>query len=142
VTDIEWYFPESGKGVDKSINDIVSHMPQVERAIQVAAVKIAIDATARLSAHRHKGKAEVEIARHPNASERTMDWYVYLRDADPGGEGKAGKNKYDRSAMSIEFGWTQTHAFGRKLAKPIDHPGLNILSDAMNRAASKYRGPR
>lgn len=142
MTDIDWYYPESGKGADKSLNDIVSHMPQVERAIQVAAVKLAIDATARLAAHRHKGRAEVEIARHPRAGARTMDWYVYLKDADPGGEGKAGKNRYDRSAMSIEFGWTQTHAFGRKLATPIEHEGLHILKGAMDRAARKYGGPR
>ena len=137
--DIDWYVKERGKD---GLGDIVSHMPEVERAVQVAAVKIAIDATARLAGHRDKGRAEVEIARHPNPGARTPDWYVYLKDADPGGEGKAGKNRYDRSAMSIEFGWTQTHAFGRKLAQPVEHEGLHILEGAMNRAARKYRGPK
>jgi hypothetical protein len=145
---VEWYYPASGKGVDKSINDIVAHFPKVEEAVQVAAVKLAIDATARLAAHQKTGSAEIEIARHPKASDRTPDWYVYLRDVDPGGKwhdstgkGSAG-NIPDRSAMSIEFGWIQTHAFGKKLATPHKHEGLHILKGAMDRAAGRYRGPR
>jgi hypothetical protein len=42
--------------------------------------------------------------------------------------------------MSIEFGWTQTHAFGKKLKQPIHHPGLNILGGVMDRAARRYGG--
>jgi hypothetical protein len=136
---INWYVPERGPG---GLGDIVSHLPPVERAVQVAAVKIAIDATAALARHRDKGRAEIEIARHPNPGARTPDWYVYMKDMDPGGEGIAGKNRFDRSAMSIEFGWTQTHAFGKKLAEPVEHEGLHILQKAMNRAASRYRGAR
>jgi hypothetical protein len=40
----------------------------------------------------------------------------------------------DRSAMSIEFGWTT------KKGKEV--PGLHILGGAMNRAVARYRGPK
>lgn len=142
MTDIEWYYPERGKGIDASISDIVTHFPGVEAAIKLKANSMASEAWLQLMWHRRTGSAKIEVARHPKAGGRTPDWYVYMRDADPGGEGKAGKNKYDRSAMSIEFGWTQTHAFGRKLAKPLHHDGLDILGSVMRRSAAKYRGPR
>lgn len=135
--DITWLVKERGKG---GLGDIVSHFPGVEHAVQVAAVKITIDATTNLARHRDKGRAEVEIRRHPRAGATTPDWYVYLQDADPGGEGKAGKNKGDRSAMSIEFGWTQTHAWGKKLDQPVRHEGLHVLENAMNRAVARYGG--
>ena len=142
MTDIDWYYPEHGKGIDKSISDIVTHIPGVEKAVLQKATAMAAQAQAKLLAHHRTGSAKVTVDRHPKASGRTPDWYIYLRDVDPGGKGKAGKNRYDRSAMSIEFGWTQTHAWGRKLPKPIEHDGLGILSGVMNRAAQKYSGPR
>jgi hypothetical protein len=145
---IEWYYPESGKGVDKSINDIVTHFPKLDLAIHSKASSLAAQAQARLAAHHRSGAAKVEVDRHPRASARTPDWYVYLRDADPGGKWRnsTGKGKAsnipDRSVMSIEFGWIQTHAFGKKLPAPIPHDGLGILSGVMNRAAQRYSGPR
>lgn len=148
MSKIEWYYPQRGKIVDGSFNDILSHFPKVEEAIQVAAIKLAIDAGAQLAKHHRSGSAEIQIARHPEAGARTMDWYVYLKDADPGGvwRDSTGKgtpgNIPDRSAMSIEFGWIQTHAFGKKLAAPVKHEGLHILKGAMDRAAGRYRGPR
>lgn len=132
--DIEWFYPERGKGVDASINDIISHIPGVERAVHEKANSMASEAWLQLLWHHRTGGAQIEVSQHPRASARTPDWYVYLRDADPGGEGKAGKNKMDRSAMSIEFGWTS------KKGKDVD--GLNILGSVMARAARKYRGPR
>jgi hypothetical protein len=129
---IEWYYPESGQGVDKSINDIVSHQPGVDRAVKLKANSIASTAWVQLLWHHRTGGAHVEVARHPRARSRTPDWYVYLRDADPGGEGKAGKNRYDRSAMSIEFGWVS------KKGKKVE--GLHVLRNAMEIAARKYRG--
>jgi hypothetical protein len=134
VTNIEWYFPERGKGIDKSISDIVTHFPGVEREIRLKANSMASEAWVQLLWHHKSGAAKVEVGRHPNDTPRSPDWYVYLKDADPGGEGKAGRNKYQRSAMSIEFGWTTK--------KGTDVPGLNILGSVMHRAAAKYGGPR
>lgn len=129
--DIHWYLPEHGRN---GLNDLVSHMGGVRNAVQYEAWGLAREASMAMAAHRHRGRAHVEMGRHPNASPRTPDWYVYLRDADPGGEGIAGKNKGDRSAMSIEFGWTTKN--GNEV------PGLHILGGVMKRAARKYRGPR
>ena len=131
---IDWYYPEYGKGKDGSIADIVTHQPGVHKVLQYKAMGMGREAAAALAAHRHRGNAQVEVAKHPNVSSRSPDWYVYLVDADPGGEGKAGKNKFQRSAMSIEFGWTTK--------KGTEVPGLHILSGVMKRAARKYRGPK
>jgi hypothetical protein len=132
--DVTWYYPEKGKGIDKSLNDIVTHFPGVEREIRLKASSMASEAWIQLMWHRRTGGAEVAIDRHPRHDPRSPDWYVFLRDTDPGGEGKAGRNKHERSAMSIEFGWTT------KNGKEVD--GLNILGSVMARAAKKYRGPR
>lgn len=130
---ITWYVKESGKG--NSLNDIVSHLPGVHNATLGAAMGIARVASANLSAHHHRGHARIEVDRHPNASARTPDWYVYLTDADPGGSVKGvWRNQMDRSAMAIEFGWTTK--------KGTEVKGLNILGGAMNRAAARYRGPK
>jgi hypothetical protein len=141
---IEWYYPEHGQIPNGTINDIVSHLPGVEREVKLKANSMASEAWLQLMWHHKTGAAHIEVARHPKASARTPDWYVYMRDRDPGGEGigNATGNKRDRSAMSIEFGWTQTHVFGRKLKEPIHHDGLHILGSVMDRAAAKYKGPR
>lgn len=123
---IEWYGPERGKG---SVESHVSHMDGTRAAVLGAAMGIGRDAAANLSAHYRRGNAYIEVE---GAPPRKLDAYVYLRDSDPGGEGKGGKNKNDRSAMSIEFGWTT------KNGKFV--PGLHILGNAMKRAAAKNRG--
>ena len=123
---IEWYGPERGKG---SVESHVSHMDGTRAAVLGAAMGIGRDAAANLSAHYRRGNAYIEVE---GAPPRKLDAYVYLRDSDPGGEGKGGKNKNDRSAMSIEFGWTTKN--GEFV------PGLHILGNAMKRAAAKNRG--
>lgn len=123
---IEWLTPDRGKN---SVEDIVSHFPGVREAVMGAAMGMARDASANLSLHYRKGNAFIEVE---GAPPRKLDAYVYLRDADPGGEGKAGRNRRDRSAMSIEFGWTT------KTGKDVK--GLHVLGNAMKRAASRYRG--
>lgn len=145
--DIEWLTPEGAPAARrgrKSVEDTVSHLGPVHAAVHRKASSMAFEAAAKLAAHRRKGNAYIELARHENASERTPDWYIYLRDVDPGGG--AGeyvfKNRLDRSAMSIEFGWTQTRAFGKKLAAPIHHDGLHILGGVMERAINRYTGPQ
>jgi hypothetical protein len=66
---------------------------------------------------------------------------VELRDKDPGGKDRTGKpNVADRSAMSIEFGWTQTHAFGKKLKHPVHHDGLHLMRWAMNSHVRRFKG--
>lgn len=132
--DIEWFGPPRGKG---SVEDIVSHMPQVRDAVHDKAMDMGWLAELILLEHRRSGSAHIRVE---GAPPRKLDSYVYLEDADPGGKGKGGKNKGDRSAMSIEFGWTQTHAFGKKLRTPIHHDGLHVLGQVMARAARKYRG--
>lgn len=123
---IEWWTPDRGIN---SVESIVSHMPGTRAAVMGAAMGIGRDASANLSLHYRKGNAYIEVE---GAPPRKLDAYVYLRDSDPGGEGRAGRNKADRSAMSIEFGWTT------KKGKEV--PGLHVLGHAMRRAASRYRG--
>ena len=123
---IEWYGPERGKN---SVEAHVSHMDGTRAAVLGAAMGMARDASANLSLHYRKGNAYIEVE---GAPPRKLDAYVYLRDSDPGGEGRAGKNRHDRSAMSIEFGWTT------KTGKDVK--GLHILGNAMRRATSRYRG--
>lgn len=125
---IEWYGPERGS---KSVESYVSHLPGTRSAVMGAAMGMGRDAAANLSAHYRKGNAFIEVE---GAPPRKLDAYVYLRDSDPGGEGKGGRNRNDRSAMSIEFGWTT------KAGKEV--PGLHILGGAMRRASSRYRGAR
>lgn len=125
---IDWYVPESGRS---GLGDIVSNQDGVRQAVQGQAEGMAREAAVLLSAHRHKGNAGINVT---GAPPRQLDAYVELRDMDPGGEGIAGKNKMDRSAMSIEFGWTT------KTGKEV--PGLHILGTVMKRAARKYRGPK
>lgn len=123
---IEWTTPERGLN---SVEGIVSHMPGTRSAVMGAAMGMARDAAANLSLHYRKGNAHIEVE---GAPPRKLDAYVFLRDADPGGGGKSGKNRFDRSAMSIEFGWTT------KTGKEVK--GLHILGGAMRRASSRYRG--
>jgi Family of unknown function (DUF5403) len=133
--DVTWYHPErGGRGPESSTGAVVSYLPGVRTELRLTAQRMGREASMALSAHRKTGAAHIEVEKHD------LDWYVRLVDKDPGGKGKAGKNKADRSAMSIEFGWVQTHAFGKKLAEPVQHDGLHILGNVMNRAAAKYRG--
>lgn len=137
--DIEWLTPEGApakrRGKD-SVESTVSHLEGVKLAVDGKAMGMAREASMELLSHRKTGGARVEMGRHPNPGAETPDWYVYLVDMDPGGEGKAG-NRRDRSAMSIEFGWTQTHAFGKKLKRPVHHDGLHILGGVMKRAVRR-----
>lgn len=121
--EVEWYGPETGRG---SLDDTVSHMPGVRRAVESGAKKIGRHAEMLLSAHHKTGASKIELE---GAPPRLLDWYVLLTDPDPGGEGKGGKNKRDRSAMSIEFGWTDKDG--------EFHDGLHILGQAMNSAVRK-----
>lgn len=133
--EIEWLTPSgapaplSGPG---SVEDTVSHLTAVKAAVYGQAVGLGREASMALLHHRHKGRAHIEVGRHPHAKLNSPDWYVYLRDADPGGEGIGGENKFDRSAMSIEFGWTA------KNGRHVD--GLNILGGVIARAAARHRG--
>jgi len=129
---IEWYGPERGRG---SVEDVVSHLPPVKSAVREKAMDMGFLAELLLLEHRRTGAAKIRVEHAPP---RKLDSYVYLEDADPGGEGEG--DTRDRSAMSIEFGWTQTHVFGKRLKKPIHHDGLHILGQVMNRAAKRYRG--
>jgi len=128
MADIEWYGPDRGKG---SVGDVVSHLPGVKMACDVKARSMGREAEALLMQHFRTGGAHVDVARHPNPGADTPDWYIYLRDADPGGEGKT-SNRSDRSAMSIEFGWV------RKSGRTV--PGLHILGKVMGRNIQKSWG--
>lgn len=128
--------PRRGSG---SVEDTVSYTWGAWRAVQTKARSMGMEAEAHLLAHRRSGGARIRVV---GAPPRKLDAWVVLEDVDPGGEGRAGKNKADRSAMSIEFGWTQTHAFGKRLTVPKHHDGLHILGGVMERAQARYTGPR
>jgi hypothetical protein len=136
--DIEWLTPEGapaprrGKG---SVEDTVSHLPEVKRAVAGKAEGMGREASMLLLAHRKTGAAHIVVTEAPP---HKLDATIELRDPDPGGAGHrlsrvhvGGTNEQDRSAMSIEFGWMQTHAFGKKLKHPVHHDGLHILERVM-----------
>lgn len=142
---IEWKTPSGAPAPDDgegSVEDTVSHLAPVRKAVHKKALSMGMEAQAALAAHRRRGKAEVVVDRHPRFGEGTPDWYVILRDDDPGGDGRAGKNLEDRSAMSIEFGHIQRSRFGKRLAVPHKVEGLHVLGNAMNRAIARYTGPQ
>lgn len=126
--EFEWYEnygADRGKG---SIGDLVSHMPGVRIELRVTATKIYMAAQIELAVHhKHANGAKITMTSPPI---HKLDFYVWLKDMDPGGEGRE-TNRQDRSAMSIEFGWTQTHAYGKKLKRKRKHDGLHILGKAM-----------
>lgn len=140
--EIEWLSPNGSPSPSSgrfSVEDTISHLEGVKAAILGKAMGMGREASLGLARHRRTGAAHVTVGRHAHAGGRSPDWYVYLKDADPGGAVKGvWRNQADRSAMSIEFGWTQTHAFGKKLAAPIHHDGLHILGWVFERAVSRY----
>lgn len=139
---IEWLSPDGSPSPDKgknSVEETASYTWATWRAVQKKARTMGLEAEANLLAHQHKGHARVKVVGSPP---RDLDAWVVLEDTDPGGKGKAGKNIADRSAMSIEFGWTQTHAFGKRLKRRHKHEGLHILGGVMQRAISRYSGPQ
>lgn len=123
---IEWYGTARGKD---SVESIVSHLDPVRDAVKNKAENMGREASAKLAGHHRKGKAHIVVTPAPP---RKLDAWVELRDQDPGGKGLAGKNKMDRSAMSIEFGWTTK--------KGEEVPGLDILGSVMRRAVGRYKG--
>jgi hypothetical protein len=118
----------------KNVEDTVSHLDPVRKAVYGKATGMAREAGVALARHRRTGAAHINVTLSPP---RKLDATVELHDADPGG----GAPSKDRSAMSIEFGWTQTEdSKGNKLKAPIEHKGLHILGNVMNRAIGRARG--
>jgi hypothetical protein len=138
---IDWYQEEFGEG---SLSDIVSHQPGVLRAVDRKARTMGQHAEMLLARHRRKGHASIEVIRHPRFTPGTPDWYVIMKDPDPGGEDRSGGPLPGfRSAMSIEFGWNQITGFnGARLPAPIHHEGLHILGAVMVNHLIRYTGPR
>lgn len=139
---IEWLTPAGAPSPDHgegSVEETVSHTWATWRAVQTMANHMALEARGKLAAHHRTGSARIVVT---NSPPRYLDAWVSLEDADPGGEGLAGENKVDRSAMSIEFGWTQTRAFGKALAEPVHHDGLDILGSVMRARIARYTGPQ
>lgn len=120
--------PLSGKG---SVEDTVSHLGATRSAVSGKAQGMGREAAALLSQHHKTGAAHIDVVIPPTTE---LDAYVMLMDNDDGQGGPA------TSAMGIEFGFTQTHRNGKKLAKPIEHNGLHILGRVMNRTARRYGG--
>lgn len=111
-----------------SVDSLVAHEPGVRLALQHHAVKIFIQAQIELAAHHDTGATRIVLE---GAPPHELDWYVKMVTPDAGGHGVGGPNMADRAAMSIEHGWTQTHAFGKRLKRPRRHRGLHILGKAM-----------
>jgi hypothetical protein len=138
---IEWLTPFGSPAPLRgklSVEDTVSHLAPVRKAVYDKAFRMAMDASAALAFHRRTGSAHINVTPAPP---RLLDCWVELRDKDPGGKDRTGKpNVADRSAMSIEFGWTQTHAFGKKLKHPVHHDGLHLMRWAMNSHVRRFKG--
>ena len=141
---IYWYHRErGGRGPESSTGAVVSHELGVKAALAEKAFSLGTEAMIALAQHRQTGAAKIKVEKH------ALDWYVMLTDPDPSGESPGsrlsrvhvgGTNEKDRSAMSIEFGWMQTHAFGKRLKQPVHHDGLHILGGVMDRAARRHGG--
>lgn len=141
---IFWYHrAKGGRGPESTTGAVVSHNPGVKQALSEKAHSMASEAWLQLAFHRKTGAAHIKLEKHD------LDWYIKLEDKDPSGESLGSRrsrvhvgttNEKDRSAMSIEFGWHQTHAFGRRLKVPVHHDGLHILEGVMKRAAARHGG--
>jgi hypothetical protein len=141
---IYWYHrAKGGRGPESTTGAVVSYLPGVRQAVSEKAHSMASEAWLQLAWHRKTGAAHIKVEKYD------LDWYVKLVDKDPSGEelgsrisrvANNGTNERDRSAMSIEFGWMQTHAFGKRLKVPVHHDGLHILDGVMKRAAARHGG--
>ena len=142
---IYWYHREKGgRGPDSSTGAVVTHELGVKAELATTAYSLGTSAMIALAQHRKTGAAKIKVEKG-----HQLDWYVKLTDPDPSDErlgsrvsrvANNGTNEKDRSAMSIEFGWMQTHAFGRRLKQPVHHDGLHILGGVMERAAARHGG--
>jgi hypothetical protein len=121
VSNIQWYGPRSGKG---SVEDVVSHLAPVRKAIYGKATGMGREAAMALARHHLTGAAHINVTLSPPYE---LDATVEMHDADPGG----GRPSKDRSALSIEFGHTTKDG--------TEVPGLHILGNVMNRAVGRAR---
>jgi hypothetical protein len=77
---LRWYGPDSGKG---SVEDIVSHQPQVKAELAYQANLIASRARSNLEIRPETRTGEAQIGIHGPAQGRYLDYIVFL---DPGGD--------------------------------------------------------
>ena len=77
---IRWYGPDSGKG---SVEDTVSHKPQVKAELAYQANLIAARARSNLEVSPRERTGEAQIGIDGPANGRLLDYIVYL---DPGGD--------------------------------------------------------
>lgn len=137
MSNIDWYHPaRGGRGPESSTGAVVSHLPGVRAAVMQKANSMASEAWMQLLWHRQTGVASIKVVGPPTTE---LDAHVVLHDVDPGGNGRGGKNKHKRSALSIELGWHQENAFGIE-GRTAGHPGLHILDGVMQRAIQSYGG--
>ena len=80
---IKWYGPKSGRG---SVEDIVSHKPQVKAELALQASQIAARASSNLNVSPKRRTGESSIGLEGPASGRKLDWVVYL-DSGEGNKG-------------------------------------------------------
>lgn len=118
---VEWYGRPTGRG---SLDDTVSHLDGVRNEVKRAAWSLYRHAARLHATHSKTGASAIDIE---GAPPRLLDWYVYLTDVE---SGDSESNNPDRSAMSIEFGWTDKN--------DVFHDGLHILGRAMNAAVRRH----
>lgn len=109
---VTWTTPRRGPG---SVEDIVSHKPQVQAKLFTVASELHAIATA-LKPH-DRGISEVFMRRGDK-----LDWFVGIRDADPN------KGRGHASARSMEFG----HVIRDQNGTIIGYvPGAHTMSKAV-----------
>lgn len=91
----------------KAMNRVISHIPGVRAAVAAKAAEVAAVAEMRLAAHRHSGRARIDV------THGDVDSFV---------------NFEDPAVLSIEFG----HFVGGKFEtdEPKYVPGLYIITGA------------
>lgn len=72
---IRWYGPNEGKG---SVEDKVSHQPQVKAALLAHATAMHTDASIALETRPALRTGEAQVGMHGPPHGRDLDWVVYL----------------------------------------------------------------
>lgn len=83
---IKWYGPDRGRG---SVEDVVSHQPQVKAELASQAMLIYARAASNLETKPRLRTGESSVGIHGPAQGRYLDYIVYLSAGGEGDEGTA-----------------------------------------------------
>lgn len=97
---IKWYGPRSGRG---SVEDVVSHKPQVKAELAAQAHLIAARASSNLAVSPKHRTGESNIGTQGPSSGRKLDWVVFL-DSGEGSKGASAGIEQELGILSESVG--------------------------------------